>query len=244
MNKERTEFLSKIIPVGGIFIILCSSIKLIIFYKHFSISITDYLSIGEYATLFIDDIIYYLIIFGGGIYLNELSSYSKKDSNHKSDNFDYHMYKNKRVRIIIISSIVIIGIIILIFNIDSLYQKLEALKAGIYILLCLLYCYLSFEKTSFNFSYRSLIVTGILLHTTMDGLVDAQKIIENNNKLNYKITFDNKIISTDNDLHYLGKSEKFIYLYNLKNKEAIILSNSKLDKIQIVEKKERQQAKK
>ena len=70
----------------------------------------------------------------------------------------------------------------------------------------------------------------------MDGFIDAQKIIENNNKLNYNITFENKVIETNNDLHYLGKSEKYLFLYSLKNKKSTIIPIEKLTKITIEEK--------
>ncbi|MGK0236020.1 MAG: hypothetical protein ACI9EK_002563 [Psychroserpens sp.] len=70
----------------------------------------------------------------------------------------------------------------------------------------------------------------------MDGFIDAQGVFENKNRLNYIITFDNRTITTSDDIHYLGKSEKYIYLYSLKKNEATILSNSKLDRIKIKKK--------
>lgn len=237
MTKEKIENLSKLVPVGGIFIILCSSVKQIIFYNQFNISITDYLGIGEYATLFIDDIIYYLAIFGLGILLNETSnSRQKTHLNQEIENFDNSRYRNYRIWIVINSFIVILGVIILILYTESLSEKLDSFKVGFFMLLCLLYGYLQNLKTSFKFSYRSLIVLAILFYTAMDGFIDAQKIIERDNKLDFKMSFENKEITTDHDLNYLGKSERFIYLYNLKMEEALILSISKLDRIEIIEK--------
>jgi hypothetical protein len=235
MTKDIIDDLSKIIPVGSIFIILCSSIKLILFYKQFNISISDYLNLGEYATLFVDDIIYYLAIFSLGLILNEFDSHPTKKLNTETDNFDYSVFRKERFWIIIILVIIIFTIITLLFIINSLYQKLDIVKVGFFLLLCLLYIFLQKVRTNIKLSYRSLIILVILFYTAMDGFIDAQKIIENKNGLNYKITLDNKIISTNNDLHYLGKSEKYFFLYSLKKKEATILSNSKLDKIQIIE---------
>lgn len=237
MKIERVEILSKIIPIGGIYIILCSSIKLILFYKQFNISITDYLSIGEYATLFIDDIVYYLAVFGIGILLYEIDPYLNKEPYQESENHDFKKYKKEKKWIILTSGIVTIIIIILLFYADSFYLKLEVIKSGLFLLLVLIRSYLLFVKTSFKISYRGVYLIAILYFSTIDGFIDANKIIENEDNLNYVITFENIIINTNDDLHYLGKSENFIYLYNLKNNEAMVYPTSKLDKIQIVKKK-------
>ncbi|MGG8496597.1 hypothetical protein ACQY1Q_09285 [Tenacibaculum sp. TC6] len=234
MNKEKIELLSKMVPIGGIFIILCSSIKLILFYSQFNISITDFLTIGEYATLFIDDILYYLAIFGLGIFLNELDPKSDKGTN---DNLDYGIFKKERIGIILMSIVTVTGVIIWLYFTDSLYKKLDIIKVGIYLLSTFFYSYLLFIKTRLKFSYRALIIFAILFYTGMDGVIDAQKIKENKNKLNYIITLENETIITNEDLHYLGKSDKFIYLYFLTKKESMIFQTTNLMKIQIIEKK-------
>jgi|TARA_B110000902_G_C14046822_1_gene490071 hypothetical protein len=231
---KRIETLSKILPIGGVFILLCSSIKLVIYYKTFNISITDFLSIGEYATLFIDDILQYLAIFGLGIFLIMLSPNQQRKADFETDNNSYPIYKKQKRWIITLSLIVLIPIISVFFYIDSIESKLDTTKFGIYILLTFFYCYALFTKI--KFSYFSYIISVLLIYTVMDGFIDAQKIIENNNKLNYNITFENKVIETNNDLHYLGKSEKYLFLYSLKNKKSTIIPIEKLTKITIEEK--------
>jgi hypothetical protein len=232
MNKEKIELLSKMVPIGGVFIILCSSIKLILFYMQFNIAITDFLTIGEYATLFIDDILYYLAIFGLGILLNELGP---KSNQSNVDNLDYGIFKKERIGIITITILSIIGAFIWLDFTEAFSKKLDIAKVEIYLLFTFLHSYLLFKKTRLNFSYRGLIIFAILFYTAMDGVIDAQKIKENTNKLNYSITLDTEIITTNDDLHYLGKSDKFIYLYFLTKKESMILSTSNLTKIQINE---------
>lgn len=68
VEKEKKDFdfssLMKYVPLGGIFLILLSSLKLVIFYKVFNISIVNYLHIQEYIPLFIDDILEYIFVFG------------------------------------------------------------------------------------------------------------------------------------------------------------------------------------
>ncbi|MGK0236019.1 MAG: hypothetical protein ACI9EK_002562 [Psychroserpens sp.] len=161
MTKDRIETLSKIIPLGGVFIILCSSIKLIIFYGQFNVKITDYLSIGEYATLFVDDTIYYLIIFGVAILLSVFNKSIKESSKADEGDFDFKEFKDERIWIIIISVIVTIGMVILLLIEDSLYFKLDVFKNGIYLLLTLGWSFLLFVKTKYRFSYRSLIITAL-----------------------------------------------------------------------------------
>ena len=235
MNKEKIELLSKMLPIGGVFIILCSSIKLILFYIQVNIAITDFLTITEYATLFIDDILYYLTIFGLGILLNELNP---KSNHTNDDNVDYGIFKQERITIILISIVIIIGVSVLLYFSDSFYEKLDMVKVGTYLLITCFYGYLLFKKTRVNFSYRGLIIIAILFYTGMDGVIDAQKVKENKNKLNYIITLNNEKIITNDDLHYLGKSDRFIYLYFLTKKESLILPISDLRKIRIIEKDE------
>jgi hypothetical protein len=67
----------------------------------------------------------------------------------------------------------------------------------------------------------------------MYGYTDAYKIIENKDKLNYTIVFKDKTYVTDNNLKYIGKTENFMFLYNLKSKRTTILKKDDLVKINI-----------
>ena len=236
MNKEKIELLSKIVPIGGVFIILCSSIKHVLFYDQFNINITEFLTIGEYATLFVDDILGYLIIFGGGILHDQFVS---KTDLIDDDNLIYVLLKKERIGIIVISILAIIGISVSLFFIESFSVKLGLIKFGVFFLAVLIYLYFFFKKARLYLSYSGLMVLAILFNSSMDGLINAQEIKENKNKLNYTITFNNQTITTNDDLHFLGKSDRFIYLYFLTKKESMILPTSSLREIQIVEKKKK-----
>lgn len=237
MNKEKIGLLSKILPLGSVFIILCSSIKLVLFYIQFNIKITDFLTIGEYATLFVDDLLVYLLIFGYGIIAYE--STSKSDQEYDK-NLIYVLFKKERIIAIIISLIVIIGLSVSLFLVDSFYVQLVLIRFGIFALGNLLYFYLLHKHTKEKFTYRSLVILAILFWSGMQGLIDAEEIKENRNKFNYNITLNSQTITTNDDLHYLGKSNNFIYLYSLAKKESMILPISRLMKIRIVEKKKNQ----
>jgi len=231
---RKIETLSKLLPIGGTLIMLCSSIKVVIYYKFFNISITDFLSIGEYVTLFIDDILYYLAIFGLGIFLNIVSPNEKKEEDSGTDNTDYTIFKNEKKWIVILSIITLILIIILFFYVNSTENKLNVVKVGLFGLLSFFYVYALKTKIKFNYFYY--IISGLLIYTIMDGVIDAQKIFDNKNKLNYNITIENKMIETNDDFHYLGKSEKYLFFYSLKDQLSTIISIDDLNKITIVEK--------
>ena len=64
---SRIESFGKLLPIGTLFIMFCGSLKLVLYYGVFNISIADFLEIGEYVTLFVDDLLYYLSIFGAGL---------------------------------------------------------------------------------------------------------------------------------------------------------------------------------
>jgi hypothetical protein len=232
---KRIESLSKLLPIGGAFILLCSSIKLVVYYNAFNISITDFLSIGEYATLFIDDFLYYLAIFGLGIFLNLISPNSQKEADTKTDNTDYSKYKKEKRWILILALVILIPMIIVFFYINnSIESKLDTTKIGILVLMTFIFLYAMFTKIKFNYFYY--IISVFLIYAIMDGFIDAQKIIDNNNKLDYNITFENEVIETNDDLHYLGKSEKYLFFNSLINKKSTVISIEKMTSITIEEK--------
>lgn len=62
---------------------------------------------------------------------------------------------------------------------------------------------------------------------------DAYKILENKDKLNYTLVFKEKTYYTNKNLKYIGKTENYLFLYNLKSNRTTILKNDELIKISI-----------
>ncbi len=236
MFKNKIELLSKLVPLGGIFIILCSSFKLVVFYDQFNISIADYLTIGEYATLFIDDIIYYVQILIVFLILDEVFSLIKSPKNSpRTSTFNYDRFKRLRIFIALTFIVFTTALIVLVFSTNNLLLRLSFLKSLSIFPLSSIYAYLLFSDTKLKPNYKTFMAFIVLIWILFDPYIDAERIIENENKLIYKINLKNKTVITDENLQYLGKSEKYIYLFNLKNKQATILPTSDVNQIEITE---------
>lgn len=230
-NMEKIEKLTKLLPFGSIFILFCSSIKLVIYYKTFNVPIVDYIGIQEFITSFIDDLLFYLCIFGIGVFLTLFNITQNANQNFSLKNDTPEEYKNEH-KISLILSIFILFLTLGFANYtDSKSKSIEIICVGSFIFLSLFRVFLS--STKLTIPYTLLIIIGVLLYTIMYGYTDAYKIIENKDKLNYTIVFKDKTYVTDNNLKYIGKTENFMFLYNLKSKRTTILKKDDLVKINI-----------
>ncbi|MBE8723694.1 hypothetical protein [Flavobacterium hungaricum] len=228
---EKIEKLIQLLPLGSIFILLCSSIKLVIYYKTFNISIVDYIGIQEFITTFIDDILLYLCIFGIGIFLFLFEFAQNRDRNYTLKSDTPENYKNERKISSTLSILILFLTIVLSYNCDSRIKMIEIICVGLFISLSLFRIFLS--STKVNLPFLLYIMMSTISYTIMYGYTDAYKIIENKDKLSYIIAFKEKTYFTDKNLKYVGKTEHFLFLYNLKSKRTTILKNDDLIKINI-----------
>jgi len=224
------ESISKIIPFGGILILFFSSSNLVIYYNVFNISINDYLSLTEYPTLFIDDILYYILIFGAGVISYFISPYSEYNLDYSKIK-DYSIFKIVRRIILIITIILIIIFGFIIYETEILSKKLQFVEMGGFFVLLLFYNYAAYTKIKFN--YLVFIFSALLLYCPLDGYIDAQKILENDIKRSYEITIGSKKIKTNDNFKYIGKSEKYVFFYDLKKEKSTILPLENLKKIEV-----------
>jgi hypothetical protein len=232
---KTIDTLSKLLPIGAVFIILCSSIKLVVYYQIFSITIADYLEIGEYATLFVDDILKYLAIFGLGIAIHLIDQFSRKKTTSESNDNPFLHSTKKIIWFFSVMAIIIVAVAVFISHTISFHEKLNAIKSGLLALISLTFIFAL--NTRYEFNYFYFIIYSLLVYTGMDGAMDGHKIIENDDKLNYEITIEGRKIYTDDCLHYIGKSKKYIFLYDLDSEESTIIPIEKVNEIKIVMKK-------
>lgn len=223
---EKVEKLIPLLQVGSIFILFCSSIRLVIYYKTFNVSIVNYTGIQEFLTLFIDDLLFYLCIFGVAIFLSLFDIFRNNDNDFTLKSDTPELYKNERKITLFLSIIILISIVILSNYTDYKSKSIEIIGVGIFIILMLIRIFLS--STKVTLPYPLFLALGVILYTIMYGYSDAYKIIENKDKLNYAIVFKEKTYLTDNNLKYVGKTENFLFLYNLKSKRTTILKNDDL----------------
>jgi hypothetical protein len=228
---EKIENLIKLLPLGSVFILFCSSIRLVIYYKVFNISIVEYIGIHEFLTVFIDDLLLYFSIFGIGILLYLFDNIFNKSQDLVLKNTTPEKYKNER-KVFLILLITTLSLIIILSNSTETKSKsIEIIGVGIFLMLSLLRVFLS--STKFTIPYPLLITAGIVIYTAMYAFSDAQKILEKKDRLNYTVVFKEKTYFTDKNLKYIGKTENYLFLYNLKSNRTTILKNDELIKINI-----------
>lgn len=235
-DPKTIDNLSKLLPIGAVFIILCSSIKLVIFYQIFNIAIADYLEIGEYATLFVDDILKYLAIFGLGIAIHVIDQNTRKQPSSNSHDVPFLQGKKKIIWFFSIMAIIVIATVVFNSYTISFHEKLNTIKAGVIALISLIFIFALNTKYEFNYFY--FIIFSLVVYTAMDGAIDGYKLLDNDDKLNYEITIEGGKIHTDDCLHYLGKSEKYIFLYDLDSEKSTIIPIEKVNEIKITAKEQ------
>ena len=235
----KVENLIKLIPLGTIILTLISGIKLAIYYKQFQIQIFDFIELKEIITLFFDDILYYistisvvLIIY---LIITSFSNFrlSKEPNTERiKDQTKEDKTLGRHINFIGIMAIVIlVGLSGLIYFSDySLYLKVSMIKSNVFIFLTLGLVVSAYKGWIKNLNailtlYLGIITIGFL---TIEGFLEAQKVKSNINKQVFEIRTTEKIYQ-QNQFSYIGKSNRYIFLYNTKENSSLILPISKLD---------------
>lgn len=217
----KSENIVKLIPIGSVFIILCSSIKLIIYYSMFNVKIIEYLTIKEYASLFMEDIIFYLLIVGFGVLYHRFAVKS-------------FMKKSGKWPIIIGIAIGIIINSIFFFTSKTTYDRISNFTVVVYILVLLIFYLQQLKNKQLN-PTNYLIVVAIIFSIS-NGFSLGYSILERDSIIDYKFHFTDYSISTSEKYRYLGKTEKYFFFYDLSNNQARIVNNENLLDINILKK--------
>jgi hypothetical protein len=220
--KNKNLDSTQLIPIGALFVTLCSSVNYIIYYGFFNIRIINYLTITEYASLFMEHIIAYLIIILGGIITHFLykNMFSAKD---------------KGIVVFCISVAIIYTLVRLFFFSEKIHERIYEITFIIYYSIFLVLYLKQMKNKKLNILVYLAIVS--IVFSISSGLVSAYKIIENDNKLNYIFKFKEYSIPSSETYIYLGKSEKYLFFYNNKEKISEIISIKDIVKITVKEKK-------
>lgn len=231
----------KLLPIATLILIVASSIKLAVYYSVFNINIVDYLVVSEYIPLFIDDLHSLMYVLGAlflGFTLGDLARKKKvkEKGKNKEDNESDGFNKLKRYSYFFFIVAMVISISIISYNnrnsISVILEKANAIFIVFMIaVLMLLTTYKKISKIPFILWLLTLVFAPIIInayneaYTIIDGREELRHIIKvNNAKLNPELIL-------------LGSSNKYIFLYDKKNKESIIKPISGIDEIRILEKK-------
>jgi len=211
---------AKLIPIGALIVTFCSSINYVIYYRFFNIKIVDYLTITEYASLFIEHILAYLFIIIGGLVYYFLCEklFTTKE-------------RNLVVSAFIIS--IIYTLIRLFFYSEKNHERINEITYIVYYSI-LFFCYL---KKTWNNELKLIVflVTTSIVFSISNGFISAYKMLENDNKLTYYFKFKEYSIRSSETYIYLGKSEKYLFFYNNRKNTSEIINAKDIEKTAIKE---------
>lgn len=251
----------KYLSLGGFLMIFLSSLKLTLYYSFFDINIGEYIQLNEYIVQFIYDLYYYILILGIGIFLHIFSEVKyrgqneriklliedleakKKDAekNNQQGAVDEYEVRLKKLRkenvnkwaLIVIFLLVLIG-----FGISFFYPSLPLSRRYSLVFLSLAFgvfllnIWLTRTKYEINQTFFQAMILLVLM--MYNSIIEPQQIKENQPKFDIYLSFnDGKELESSTSLKYIGKTEKFVFFYNLETTKTNIYSLDGLSKIEI-----------
>ncbi len=198
----------------------CSSLHYIIYYSFFNITIINYLTITEYAPLFLEHILSYgLIILGGAAY--QIIS----DWGGKNDKWGV---------VFGISLGTIHSLIKIFFFSEYTYKIVFEITFIIYYLIFLIFYLRKIKKRKSNLLFY-LTFTSIVFSIS-SGIERGYKVVEKKSSLTYEFELSNLKLMTSENCIYLGKSQNFLFFYDIERKASEIHRTDDLRNITIIEK--------
>lgn len=235
--KEFIDFLTKLLPVATFLVIVASSVKLAIFYNVFHIKIVDYIGISEYLPLFIDDL-HSLLYTIGTVFLGIILVKLFKVKPNKKEVYTARL-NNRPMRItwLVLTFVFIIGsALFLYFRVDTISERLERIPYLYYCLLMFLFMIATPYENSSSTLFISAVLGIFLVPLLLSGYTDAYIILDNRNVEEHELIFEDYSLKSNETLHFLGKSQDYIFLYDSAERKAIIKLDENLKEIRVIQK--------
>lgn len=240
-EKEDFQRIAKFIPTYFIFL---GCLKLYLFYQSFNVEIVEYLEITEVLVSFFDSIVTLVITVAIPIFL--LMSFFGNDM-AKSNEEKFNERKNStfltRQKSYVYYYILIIIFIIPLFWVKSDFFKLQSLSGiAIFSYLILHYeiriAYLKQYNYEIPFTYlnTAVIIYFALVVTTKDLYYDVQKIKSDLKYYGTEIKLEKETIKSDSTITYVGQTNNYLFMYNLKTGESISYPRSKVEYLKLKKK--------
>jgi len=242
MRSKTKTFREKVIEssvIIGAIIIFVGFLKQYLFYNHFGINIHQFLTLDEVLILFLADLAYmfYLFLLAIGyililfIIIRIGISSSKNPPKEKEvesfcDEFADLFYYQKKGRILIVSIVInaITFLLFYIFNntITTLFLALFSFQTTIFFI-----NWLTDSKEN-DITILISFFVGLSALLLCKNKIDITNIESQSNRIVYTVELKDKTIRTSSDTFYLGKTKDYLYLFNNKDKESIILKVEEL----------------
>ncbi|MGH1388484.1 hypothetical protein [Kordia sp.] len=223
--------LGKLLPIGTLFLILCSSIRTIYYYQGFNISIVDYMELSEFIISFLDDIyLYLLIIFSPLIWqlLNDFFS---------NNDIATEPAKLKSNRKLFFRNLTIVYFFALAAIVVSKIFFINYYVYGVaFFVIILIYIFFVIFKGSKidNLSKYLAVVPTLIFLSFIDANFSKLRILEREkSNYNVKLAFDGSTIKTTNDLQFIGQCKNYVFFYNINNKISTAYKKDNISMLEI-----------
>jgi len=230
----------KLSSLSGALIIFFGFLKLLIFYSHYNLDIVDFISFSEIITSFLDDINIIVFFIGimalqSGPLINYLHKQSKLRIEDFYDSLLEVLYK-VRFQIILFFLIVISSIM---YSLSKNYISLNY-----FVIYLLLFCIIQivtyfllkkdddgkYEISTFNFGVS--IFIGLIFGVFLLAHHDIENIESQSRIVNIETSDSTFECNCNNSMVYLGKTDQFLFIYNLKTKSNVIIPSKDLKRIE------------
>jgi len=242
---SASDILLKYIPLASVMLIYLGVLKSLVYYRIFGIEILNYISLSEAILFSLDFILIFVIggvlgvIFSMGVMpfkkMDELvenrSGISKEQRREKMDNLSNNVFKWFYIIIGIGWLIVTIIIMILEKEIKWIDFGLTTIIFGSTMAGCQFVRVGIDKKGVLTDEVRSIIAIGLLLtiYVACDSVRSAELIKTKKPIINTLIVLkENKSIATTDSLIYIGRTDKYTFLYDKNVKASEVISNDEI----------------
>jgi hypothetical protein len=249
----RRKIIKEIIPFIGVFLIGLVYVKLSLYYGHFNIDIINYLELSEILTLFLPDLVTYILVLGVVLFIlflvqtksEAIRSFEKKEKVIVTPSFLNRVKGIYRYTKLILFPVVFLLICYLISFIwirDAfwvLFYKTFILPV-FYILTFLFfefeYRYFEIYGKRIGATYSNLffICSMVCLFSIASAKSETLRVEKGESKI-ISFTFNSKNVSTNNTTVYIGQTKNYLFIYNVIKKETAVYQKDDLIDFRITE---------
>lgn len=246
-EKEKILEFMKFFPVYMIFI---GTLRLIIYYSAFNVSIINYIEFSEFLLSFFNSftllvIMVILLILLIGLWGNDIGLENNSVyQSYFNETFKIRFKRDLKSASFIVSIFLIFWVIVsIIFFKTSIYRAIYALYLPLLSFIFFIYreirvANFKANNTDFPSTYINITIILIIATTTVihDVLLDIDKVKFQHKYYNSKITLDDSIIVSDSIQTYIGKTNDFIYVFNSSSNSSRVIPVTRVKEIELKKK--------
>lgn len=241
----REKIVESSVIIGAILIFI-GFLKQYWFYSHFGIAIQQYLTLDEILILFFAEIVYILkLTLFLLLYLLSIaiigriisSRQAKKNKGHINENEDESeldsffdaLFMGKKGAVLIVSIIAVIITYILFICHQTTFT---VLLLSLMCLQCTIF-FINWLTNTYDedFTMYTAFLIGLFVLLLCKNKIDINETQNQFTKIQYSIELNDRTINTSKDTLYLGKTKDYLYLFDNKSKQSIILKTENLNSI-------------